>query len=777
MTKASENIRMVQYLRRRLLPLAAGIGLLLALLGPLTYWIIDHRSITRMTQFYADGLADDFQRVVLESPDLWKYQVYKFIDITKEFHPTVEVLGISVLDERGEPISQYEYKEGARIHGRALTFMEDLNVTLGSAPIMFNNRRVGTVEIIVSDAALLQACILQLCLSALIGTGLAIMVYRFPVRVVRRMEGDILELVDIVERSEEKYRSLVKNIPDITWTADSSGNSAFVSPNVSGVFGYSPEELYRAGASLWFDSIHADDRERVRGAFEALFTEGKRFDAEYRIQRKDGEWVWFHNRATGTYIESGIAYADGVVTDVSARKRAEAALLESEMKFKSLAEESLVGIYIIEAGIFRYVNPKMADIFGWRAEELIDRKGPVDLTLPADWPVVEQNLNKRLTGELVSISYEFRGVTRDNAVIHLDVFGSRTTYRGRPAVIGSLLDISERRKAEEKVHRLNEELQTLYRISLATSRNIEMDQLLADILQTLDETEILPFEIKGSIFLRDGEILRLASSPSLSTQAGEPCREIRLGECLCGLAAASGEVVISSGSLADERHSRCPAGIGDHGHIVIPLKAAGRVVGVLNLFVSAGSLVNENQINLFTAIGGQVGIAINNARLYEETRSVSLHDPLTGLANRRFMEIQLAKCFDAANRYGEMIAIIMADIDHFKAYNYSHGHPAGDRLLAQVAAILVRETRDADYVFRYGGEEFLLLLPWTDAEAACATAERLRMAVEGELSVTISLGVGSCQQGKTDKESLIHLADEALYRAKQNGRNRVEAGG
>jgi diguanylate cyclase (GGDEF)-like protein len=304
-----------------------------------------------------------------------------------------------------------------------------------------------------------------------------------------------------------------------------------------------------------------------------------------------------------------------------------------------------------------------------------------------------------------------------------------------------------------------------------------MDQLLADLLHTLSETGILPFEVKGSIFLRDGEKLRLVSALSLSEGAVEPCREIRLGECLCGLAAAKGEMVISCDSLADERHTRCMPGAGAHGHLVIPLKAASTVVGVLNLFTSPGTEVNEQQLDLFSAIGSQVGIAINNARLYEETRSSALHDPLTGLANRRFMEIQLGKCFDAAQRYGEMISIIMVDIDHFKAYNDSHGHPEGDRLLARVAATLVREARIADYVFRYGGEEFLLLLPWTDAAAAWAMAERVRMTVEGEMGVTISVGVVSCQQGMMDKENLIRLADEALYRAKQNGRNRVEAGG
>lgn len=652
MTQASEEIRMVQYLRRRLLPLAAGIGLLLTLLGPLTYWIIEHRNLHRVAHLYAEDLAEKFQRLALESPGLWKYQAYKFIGITQGFHPTVDVLGFSVLDERGEPITGYDYNGGAGERRRELTFTEDLSVSLGAAPILFNNRQLGSVVVLVSDARLRQATALHLGLSALIGAGLALLVYRFPVRVVCRMEEEILQLVEAVERSGEKYRSLVTNIPDIAWTADSCGDVVFISPNVERVLGYSPAEVYRTGASPWLDRIHPDDGERVKGAYEALFTGGTSFDMEYRIERTDGEWLWVHNRATATYLLEGRAFADGLLTDISARKRTAA-----------------------------------------------------------------------------------------------------------------------------EVYRLNEELQTLYRISLATSRTIEMDQLLADLLHTLAETKTLPFEINGSIFLREGELLRLASTLCPSERAVDPCREIRPGECLCGRAAATGEVVISSDFLADERDTNCTPEGDPHGHLIIPLKAASTVVGVLHLFTTPGTELNEHQLNLFSAIGSQVGIAINNARLYEETRSISLHDPLTGLANRRFLEIQLGKCFDAARRYGEMIAVIMADIDHFKAYNDSRGHPEGDRLLMQVAAILSRGTRDADYVFRYGGEEFLLLLPWTDTAAACATAERLRKTVEEEMGITISLGVVACQQGMMDKESLIQMADEALYRAKQNGRNRVETGG
>lgn len=160
--------------------------------------------------------------------------------------------------------------------------------------------------------------------------------------------------------------------------------------------------------------------------------------------------------------------------------------------------------------------------------------------------------------------------------------------------------------------------------------------------------------------------------------------------------------------------------------------------------------------------------------LYEQAKSVSLHDSLTGLPNRRFLQIQMEKSCDATKRYGEQLSVIMLDIDHFKKYNDAHGHPEGDRLLAKLAKILSKEVRRADYVFRYGGEEFLIMLPRTAPAAACATAERLRRVVASGAGITISCGVASFEDGIERPEELIEKADAALYRAKEKGRNRVE---
>jgi two-component system cell cycle response regulator len=162
--------------------------------------------------------------------------------------------------------------------------------------------------------------------------------------------------------------------------------------------------------------------------------------------------------------------------------------------------------------------------------------------------------------------------------------------------------------------------------------------------------------------------------------------------------------------------------------------------------------------------------------LYEEAKSSSLHDPLTGLANRRSLQIQLEKSFESAKRYGHPLSVIMLDIDHFKKYNDTHGHVEGDRMLVKIAHVLLEAVRMADHVFRYGGEEFLIMLPQTELTNACLMAERVRKAVESGAEVTISLGVYSYHESLHDKDVMIQMADNALYQAKQKGRNRVEAG-
>lgn len=135
---------------------------------------------------------------------------------------------------------------------------------------------------------------------------------------------------DRLRKSEERYRMLVSNIPDVIWTSDSKGNAVFISPNVEKVYGYTPEEIYKDPHGLWFGRISPDNIETVREAFELLFSQNKEFDVEYRIQRKDGEWIWFHDRAISTYERDGAKYSDGIFSDITEYKKLESQLLHSQ---------------------------------------------------------------------------------------------------------------------------------------------------------------------------------------------------------------------------------------------------------------------------------------------------------------------------------------------------------------------------------------------------------------------------------------------------------------
>lgn len=148
--------------------------------------------------------------------------------------------------------------------------------------------------------------------------------------------------------------------------------------------------------------------------------------------------------------------------DVLGQKTAREALLESEDKFRDLAEKSLAGIYLIQDGVFRYGNPRFAEIFGYSIEELIGRMGPQDVVAPSDWPVVRDNIEKRVSGKISSIHYEFKGETKRGDIIHIECYGSRTTYKGRPAVIGTLLDITERERAEELLRQAEEKYRGIF---------------------------------------------------------------------------------------------------------------------------------------------------------------------------------------------------------------------------------------------------------------------------------------------------------------------------
>ena len=171
---------------------------------------------------------------------------------------------------------------------------------------------------------------------------------------------------------------------------------------------------------------------------------------------------------------------------------------------------------------------------------------------------------------------------------------------------------------------------------------------------------------------------------------------------------------------------------------------------------------------------------LKNALLYRSALLAASKDPLTGIANRSHLDTVLEREVELARRHGNALALLMADLDHFKRINDRFGHPVGDRTLKAVADSLVGCARDTDMVFRYGGEEFCLVLSNTHLDGAQRLAERIRQAVEAlristqlqEIGTTISVGVAALEGSETPQQ-LVEKADAALYESKRRGRNRV----
>lgn len=211
----------------------------------------------------------------------------------------------------------------------------------------------------------------------------------------------------------------------------------------------------------------------------------------------------------------------------------------------------------------------------------------------------------------------------------------------------------------------------------------------------------------------------------------------------------------------------------------IPLISFGQTLGVLTLHSDQPNAFRVQEFRSLESVADICASSIQNAHYVERIRQLSYLDGLTGMFNRRFFELRIMEEIERARRSQAGMAIIMADIDHFKRLNDEFGHLLGDEVLRQVSSLLHQQLRKIDVVCRYGGEEFAILLTQTSAQHAMGVAEKLRRLVEGwqfpgvPRTVTLSAGVAAFRDHGSTRDELVRAADAALYGAKQEGRNRI----
>jgi diguanylate cyclase (GGDEF)-like protein/PAS domain S-box-containing protein len=342
-------------------------------------------------------------------------------------------------------------------------------------------------------------------------------------------------------------------------------------------------------------------------------------------------------------------------------------------------------------------------------------------------------------------------------------------------------DVTERRQMELAEHEQRVLAEALADTAAALTATMHLDDVFDRILGNVGR--VVPHENANIMLIEEG-VARIVGCYGYAEADLERARALRLPVAqtpnLIGMGETGQPLIIPDTrtyagwvDFPETRWIRSYAGA--------PVQVKGKTVGFINLNAAVPGFFQEDHARRLQAFANQAAIAIENAQLYAQTQQLAITDELTGLYNRRgFFELGRREV-ERAVRFGHPLSLLILDIDHFKTINDTYGHPAGDRVLQTLARRCLANIREIDLLGRYGGEEFVILLPESSLANASQVAERLRKVIAGEpfasqagsLEITISLGVASVGEGEGDLADLIARADRALYLAKRSGRNRV----
>jgi diguanylate cyclase (GGDEF)-like protein len=309
----------------------------------------------------------------------------------------------------------------------------------------------------------------------------------------------------------------------------------------------------------------------------------------------------------------------------------------------------------------------------------------------------------------------------------------------------------------------------------------------------LDKSAELLKAEQGSLMMLDRETdaLLLEAKKGTTIQGLPEKIRIRRGEGIAGKVAEQGEPILVQNLEDDPRiRQKNREHYKTRSFVSVPLKIADRVIGVLNLSdKTTGEVFDEEDLKLVQSFATQAVVVMERNEFYnrsEELKKLTITDPLTGLVNRRYLLERLKDEIARSERHVHPMSLLMIDLDGFKLCNDTQGHLFGDRMLKTVADILLGAVRSMDVVARFGGDEFMVILPETDLPVAVAIAERLKNTIAagttltedgtdgGRTALTASIGIVCFPEHGDTIELLLERVDQSLYRAKNRGKNRIE---
>jgi len=481
--------------------------------------------------------------------------------------------------------------------------------------------------------------------------------------------------------------------------------------------------------------------------------------------------------------------AAGKVQNTNAQERSEDSLHASEVRYRRIFETAKDGILILDAdtGKITDANPFLEVLLGYSHDELVGRAlweiGPFKDVAASRTAFRELQRNEYIRYEDLPLE------TKDRERRNVEFVSNVYLADGARVIQCNIRDITSRRQAEEITRHDNEELAGHVRELRRRDSDMQVLNRMMELLQMCSAKEEI-YRVVGLMADElfpgmNGSLAILGTGERLETVArwgSEPPAEavFTLEDCWAMRRGQPHEVLDPQGSLLCRHFARRP----DTGYLCVPLTVQGETLGVLCLIgLSKGKGESaRSQTSLAVTVGEDIKLSLFNLRLREKLREQATRDPLTGLYNRRYLEESLERELYRTNREGVPLCVAMLDLDYLKQFNDTFGHEAGDRVLRELGRVLREKLRKSDISSRFGGEEFMLVLPGSSLADARQRVEQIRLLVKG-LQVrhedqilgrlTVSAGVAASPEHGSTAAELIRAADDALYAAKQAGRDRV----
>ena len=524
------------------------------------------------------------------------------------------------------------------------------------------------------------------------------------------------------------------------------------------------------GRPFWDLVIAPEELDGVRGAFHELKRGGATSQHENHWITRDGRRRridWLNTAIPGNNGEPAFIIGTGV--DVTEARKAEVALRDSEARFRSLVlnASDIVAVVDRDANV-QYASPAAERLLGWEVASHLGSSA-LELIHPDELTLAVDSMVETTAEPGVKLPLEVRLAHADGSWVPVEVVANNRLED--PAVAGIVMNIRDIRERK----RMEALLTGHSRVLEMVARREPLEATL-DALATLIESYVAGSRCAVVLLDDDGRTLRTAAAPSLTP-------DIRLaieGGTYAG-EGMSADVVTDPGwdsfrSLV-HTHGLVPAW-----SVPVAITSGDPSLGAVIVLAEPGGRVTADERRLLELTGRLAAIAVKEAATEVELAYRATHDVLTGLANRALFLDQLERALARVERRPWLVALLFLDLDGFKPVNDRLGHEAGDELLRVVAGRLRDALRPADTVARFGGDEFAMLCEdLADEDDACALAERVGtviaepVTIEGAtVTVTASIGVALARGPGTDPGTLLRIADQAMYQAKERGKGTFE---